>query len=60
MNTNPNQLAHAARFIEARDWRDTDKGWTHPDNPDEYYQLEEAYRYEIGLVMLSIPDVTKG
>lgn len=60
MTTNPNQQLNAARFLEARDWRDTERGWTHPDHPDEFCTLEEAYSYELGLIMLSIPDVTKG
>jgi hypothetical protein len=55
-----NQLTNAKRFLEGRDWYETERGWTHPDHSDEFYSLEDAYRYELGLVALSIPQVTKG
>ena len=54
-----NQLSNAKRFLEGRDWRETDKGWTHPDTPDEFCSLDQAYRYELGLSML-LTNVTKG
>lgn len=59
MNTQAAQLDNAKRFLEWHDWRDTERGWTHPDHPDEFYTLEDAYRHQLQEFMLSL-DVTKG
>lgn len=38
-----------SRHLSDYGWRDTTRGFTHPDMPDEFYTLEQAYEYQIKL-----------